>query len=321
VFEAASWALAERRMPADRRRELWLEPLPAAEIASRLRTLPLFASISVDELFRLASTSRQVRHQPGAVLLQEGAVPETIHVLLDGRVTSSGTKASPETIEAPATLGFVHALQGVAVRNTIRTIDTAVTLALTVDEFRTLLADNTDLVRGLFTTLAERADPASISDLRSTGSVSEFRELTADGLSPVEKILALQRVPVFARIAADEMGALAAIVRTVPMTAGTALFSASAPAALWVILSGEVALDAAAGGDQVLAKAGDIVGSFSMLSGQPLGKTADVRRSGIALKLDRDELFDLLGERPELLRQLFEGMFRIGTEKEAVLTS
>jgi CRP-like cAMP-binding protein len=315
VFEAASWALAERRMPADRRRELWLEPLPAAEIASRLRTLPLFASISVDELFRLASTSRQVRHQPGTVLLQEGVVPESIHVLLDGRVTSSGTDASPQkTIEAPATLGFVHALQGVAVRNTIRTIDTAVTLALTVDEFRTLLADNTDLVRGLFTTLAERADPASVSNLQSGGSVPEFGDLTADGPSPVEKILALQRVPVFARIAADEMGPLAAIVRRVPMTAGTALFPESAPAALWVILSGQVSLDAAAGGNQVLAKAGDIIGSFSMLSGQPLGKTAVVQRSGVALKLDRDELFDLLGERPELLRQLFEGMFRIGTE-------
>jgi hypothetical protein len=52
----------------------------------------------------------------------------------------------------------------------------------------------------------------------------------------------------------------------------------------------------------------------SACSGQPLGKTADVLRSGIALKLDRDELFDLLGERPELLRQLFEGMFRMGTE-------
>ena len=86
-------------------------------------------------------------------------MPDTIHVLLDGRVTSSGATAAPETIEAPATLGFVHALQGVAVRNTIRTVDTAVTLALTVDEFRTLLADNTDLVRGLFTTLAERARP------------------------------------------------------------------------------------------------------------------------------------------------------------------
>ena len=46
VFEAASWALAEQRMPAERRRELWLEPLPAAEIAGRLRALPLFASVT-----------------------------------------------------------------------------------------------------------------------------------------------------------------------------------------------------------------------------------------------------------------------------------
>ena len=40
VFEAASWALAEKRMPADRRRELWREPLPAAELAGRLRHAP-----------------------------------------------------------------------------------------------------------------------------------------------------------------------------------------------------------------------------------------------------------------------------------------
>lgn len=324
VFEAASWALAERRMPADRRRELWLEPLPAAEIASRLRTLPLFASVTVDELFRLASTSRQVRHQPGTVLLQEGAVPDTIHVLLDGRVVSSGSDG-PHTIDPPATLGFVHALQGVPVRTTIRTIDTAVTLALSVDEFRTLLADNTDLVRGLFATLAERVDPATVCNLQSTGAAAEFTALARETLLPVEKILALQRVPVFGRIAADEMGALAAVVRTVTMTAGTQLFSESAPAALWVILSGEVSLDTPACGDQVVAKAGDIIGSLSMLSGQPLGQNANVLHGGIALKLDRDELFDLLGERPELLRQLFEGMFRARTESatadESLITS
>ncbi len=54
-----------------------------------------------------------------------------------------------------------------------------------------------------------------------------------------------------------------------------------------------------------------------MLSGRPLGKNAEVLRGGIALKLDRDELFDLLGERPELLRQLFEGMFRMEVETAA----
>ena len=85
VFEAASWALAEQRMPAERRRELWLEPLPAAELAGRLRALPLFASVSVDELFRIAGASRQVRHDPGSVLLKEGTVPTSLHLLLDGR--------------------------------------------------------------------------------------------------------------------------------------------------------------------------------------------------------------------------------------------
>jgi AAA family ATP:ADP antiporter len=317
VFEAASWALAEQRMPAERRRELWLEPLPAAEMAGRLRTLPLFASISVDELFRMSGAARQVRHQPGTVLLQEGSVPDTIHVLLDGRVAASGGESDPITIDAPAPLGFVQALQGVAMRRSIRTIDAAVTLALTADELRTLLADNTDLVRGLFSTLAERVDPATASNVQSTGSAPELERMAADGVQPVEKILALQRVPVFARIAADEMGALAGITHTVTMTSGTPLFAESAPVALWLILSGEVSLDEPAGGNPVMARAGDVIGSLCMLSGTPLGKSADVLRGGAALRIDRDELFDLLGERPDLLRQLFEGLFRVGADRTA----
>jgi CRP-like cAMP-binding protein len=317
VFEAASWALAEQRMPAERRRELWLEPLPAAEMAGRLRTLPLFASISVDELFRMSGAARQVRHQPGTVLLQEGSVPDTIHVLLDGRVAASGGESEPITIDAPAPLGFVQALQGVAMRRSIRTIDAAVTLALTADELRTLLADNTDLVRGLFSTLAERVDPATASNVQSTGSAPELERMAADGVQPVEKILALQRVPVFARIAADEMGALAGITHTVTMTSGTPLFAESAPVALWLILSGEVSLDEPAGGNPVMARAGDVIGSLCMLSGTPLGKSADVLRGGAALRIDRDELFDLLGERPDLLRQLFEGLFRVGADRTA----
>ena len=58
VFEAASWALAASRMPAEKRRELWQEPLPAVELADRLRVLPLFAFTSVDELFRIGAVVR-----------------------------------------------------------------------------------------------------------------------------------------------------------------------------------------------------------------------------------------------------------------------
>ena len=314
VFEAASWALAERRMPAERRRELWLEPLPAAELAGRLRALPLFASASIDELFRIAGAARQVRHQPGTVLLQEGAVPETIHLLLDGRVTETGREAAPRTIEAPSAPGFIQALQGVPMRRSMRTVDIAVTLALTAEDLRTLLGDNTDLVRGLFSTLADRADPATVSNLQSTGAAHELENLATDGLLPVEKILALQRVPVFSRIGVEEMRPLADIAHTVTMTAGSPLFSASGPVSLWLLLSGEVSLDDLAGGGPIVARAGDILGSLSMLSGRGIGQSADVLRGGIALRIDREDLFDLLGERPELLRQMFEGMFRMGNE-------
>ena len=314
VFESASWALAERRMPAEKRRELWLEPLPAAEIAGRLRELPLFASISVDELFRIAGTSRQFRHQAGTVLLQEGAVPDTVHFLLDGRVTASARDSAPYTIDAPATLGFVQALQGVAMRRTMRTVATTVTLAMTAEELRTLLADNTDLVRGLFATLAARVDPVTANDVQTIDKPGELQQLASGGLQPVEKVLALQRIPVFARIAAEEMTALAGITRTVIMTAGQPLFVASAPVSLWLILSGEASLADAASGAQTVLGTGTIIGSLAMLAGRPLGTSADTVRSGVALKIDRDELFDLLGERPELLRQLFEGIFRIGVD-------
>ena len=64
VFEAASWALAGTRMAIDERRARWLEPLPAVEIVNRLRRIALFEHVSVDELFRLAGTGRQMRHGP-----------------------------------------------------------------------------------------------------------------------------------------------------------------------------------------------------------------------------------------------------------------
>ncbi len=317
VFESASWALAERRMPASRRRELWVEPLPASEIAGRIRTLPLFGSVSVDELFRIANASRQMRHEAGVVLLHEGAVPSTVHVLLDGRLTATRADEAPGTIEGVAALGFVEALQGSQTRRTIRTAEVAVTLALRAEELVTLLAENTAMVRGLFTTLADRVRPGTVSNLQPSGAAHDFTLLAAGGLQPVEKILALQRVPFFTRMSVDEIQALAEITRTEQMVAGEALFPESAPVALWVILSGEAALSDTAGGGKLAATGGDIVGSLAMLSGRPLNYAAEVIRSGVALRIDREDLFDLLEERPGLLRQLFEGMFRMGSDAAA----
>jgi AAA family ATP:ADP antiporter len=309
VFEAASWTLAEKRMAAEKRRELWLEPLPAAVLAGRLRRLPLFASVSVDELFRIAGAARQVRHQPGSVLLQEGAVPTTIHILLDGRVSSARKSAAASTVDAPAALGFIEAMAGLPMPEAVRTSGTAVTLALTVEELRTLLADNTDLVSGLFATMAERAEHPD-RPVHPTKGAAELRQLGAGGLSPIEKVLALQYVPIFRRVSADEMTHLAGVASTVQMVAGAVLFPESAAPAIWLLLTGEVKLESSTGKPAATARGGEIIGSINTMAGRSLGYSAGVVQAGVALKIDRDDLFDLLGERPELLRQMFAGMFR-----------
>jgi CRP-like cAMP-binding protein len=257
----------------------------------------------------VTGAGRQVRHEPGSVLLQEDAVPENIHLLLDGAVNSTGRESEPHRIEPPAALGFSEALAGTAMRETLRTIDGAVSLSLTVEELRTLLSENTDLVIGLFATLAARGERADFP-VHHTAAGAEFEALLADGLAPVEKVLALQRVPVFSRVSAEEMRPLADAAQIVSMTAGSPLFTESSPPAVWLLLSGEIALDGSGGAPPITAAGGDVIGSLSTMAGQGLGRSATVTRSGVALRLDRDDLFALTGERPELLRQLFAGLFR-----------
>jgi HEAT repeat protein/CRP-like cAMP-binding protein len=309
VFEAASWTLAERRMPAERRRELWLEPLPTAELAGRLRQLPLFASVTVDELFRMASASRQIRHEPGSVLAQEGTVPSSIHILLDGRVTAGGRDAEPSTVASPAALGFVEALAGLAMPASYRASGSAVTLVLTVEELRTLLADNTDLVSGLFATLAERSDEPD-NPVHPTNAAAELELLASGGLTAIDRVFALQYVPLFRRVSAEEMQHVATVASPVEMTAGSVLFPEAAPPAVWLLLTGEVRLDSSTGQPAITARGGDIIGSVNTLAGGSLGRSAQVVHPGIALKIDREDLFDLLAERADLLRQMFASMFK-----------
>src|SRR5690606_25328930 len=125
---------------------------------------------------RIADASKQVRHEPGTTLLVERSVPEVLHVLLDGQVVISSERRQSETISAPAAFGFLEVLQSKPMRRTVRTTGIAVTLVLTAEELRTQLADNPDLVRGLFATMADRAHRAGLTRVFPTGASREFAQ-------------------------------------------------------------------------------------------------------------------------------------------------
>ncbi len=318
VFEAASWALAEQRVSAERRRELWREPLPAAALVSRLRQLPLFASVSLDELFRIAGSGRQVRHEAGSVLEHEGMAAETVHILLDGRVTLTRHGNAPSSATPPAALGLDEALQGVPAQVTVRAVDAVVTLALPIDQLRTLLAENTDLVRGLFATLAE-AGTQAWPLVTSTGAAAQFSQLAEDGVTAVEKVLALQRVPIFARVETADMLALSRIARVASFDTGARIFDASAAPALWLVLTGDAMLESLDGGRSVPVTTGDAIGAASLITGAALGHSAEATRPLVALRIDREEFFELIEPRPALLQQVFAALFRGAAAEQGVI--
>ena len=185
VFEAASWTLAARRMSEEQRQRRWLEPLPAVALADRMRTLPMFASVHVDELFQIAGSGRQTRHDGGVSLFKEGIVPDAIHALLYGKVAAAGRKVGGREIQPPALLGFDEVLDGRPMRETMRTLETSVSLAIRGEDSLTLLADNTDLVQGLFRTIAEGSSTPMERVVVKGKAGGEVARLAAGGLTPI----------------------------------------------------------------------------------------------------------------------------------------
>jgi AAA family ATP:ADP antiporter len=307
VFEAASWVLGGRRLSAATRREMWMEPLPAVELADRACRIPLFDFISVDELFRIAGAARQVRHEPGQILYTEGTASGDVQFVLDGTVEASVVEGVPCRIEAPVALAFEEMLQGRAVRRTIRAVDRVVCLAVARDEFLTMFSDNIVLAQGLFRMLLDAS-----KGLRSRASYYPLRSAEAGAgskrpLAALEKVLLLRQNPLLRRATVSQLLDLSRIAHEIPLTEGRLLFSPTDPPAMYHLLEGEIRLEDDVA-PPVLASGACIVGVAETLAGVTTGWRATVTRSGHALRLDHQELFEVLADHVDLLQSLFSGV-------------
>jgi len=309
VFEAASWALAAHRMPAERRRVLWQEPLPAAELANRLRQVPLFDFTHVDELFRLARIGRQVRHEAGLLLYGKGSTPGSLQFLLDG-VVATTRDGGPVDVVAPAPLAFEEVLEGAPMRSTMTARERCVTLSLTSDEFLTLLAENVELAEGIFRMLIQRRKLATGHSLVHGNLMIDMKDRDAAGIRPVDRVLILQGSPLLAHATAAQLWRLSTLARPVDLEPGTVPL-AKGEAAILTMLSGSVRVESA---DQeaAVATAGDVIGMYETLAGSRLDATVTVTARGTALRLERDDLFGLLADHTDLLQGIYSGLLRVG---------
>jgi ATP/ADP translocase/CRP-like cAMP-binding protein/HEAT repeat protein len=305
VFEAASWALAANRVQPERRKELWQEPLPAVELADRLRKVPLFDFTHVDELFRLARLGRQVRYEKGRAVYERGEAAGSIQFLLDGHVTISGPHGH-EAMAAPAALGFEELLEGSPIASSIIATTRSITLSLTADEFLALLSENVELAEGIFRMLIATRD-------LGTGHTLIPGDLPADmkavaHLRPIDRVLLLQSSPLLARATAAQLWRLSSIAREATVAAGAEALPKGSDASILIVLSGTLKVDGAAGSQT--ADTGDVIGMYETLAGSGMGATVTAITESRLLRIDRGGLFELLADHTDLLQGIFSMLLR-----------
>jgi CRP-like cAMP-binding protein len=269
------------------------------ELAGRLQRLPLFDFTSVDELFRLARVGRQVRYEPGHVLYERGSVPASLQFVLDGQISAEGLSGRRE-ISAPAALAFEEVLEGGLLDSTMTASSKVITLSMTPDEFLAVLSENVALSEGLFRQcITARGLATGHSIVRGGRSFAPTGELRA-----VDRLMVLQSNALLAHATAAQLWSLSQIARPVTQTTGGEILKADAEPALLFIVAGA----AGVGGEQ--AGAGDVIGLHETLAGTRLGSAVTSTGPVTALKVDRQELFELLADHTDLLQGLFSKVVR-----------
>lgn len=293
---AVDWA----RRPAAARAAV--AALPDVELASRLRTIPLFGFVSVDELFRVAATARQVRYDPGEQIYRHDEAAEEVLFLLEGRVEvfEAGDRAS---VLAPSALNVADVLEGRALRHSVRAVDTAIGLAFEQGDFLTMLADNTLTAQGLFSMLL---GPPSGPDVFA-GRLPDGGQGTTDRLDLVEKATLLRQTPIFARATIEQLRDLVAVTRELELPAGTVIFEPGRPSAVYHVLAGEIQVDEN-GGASTRVGVGGSIGVTGTLARRAMGCRATAATNARLLHIDPEDLFDVLSNHSDLLQGVFSGI-------------
>jgi AAA family ATP:ADP antiporter len=310
VVEAASSAVAASRrtdVPPETR-----QPLPVVELVDRLRRIVLFDAVSVDEQFRIASTGRQIWHDANRELGRHGDQLDEVQFLLDGRVRLSIEDGRLEESSAPAALAFEEMLEGSPLRHTIRTVDPAICLVLSGEQFRTMLSDNSLLVQGLFRMLLTAPAAQRWRTVYAPSTpVNGWKPTLGAPMPALDKAIQLRHNPLLGQASVNQLLDLAVVAREIPLQQDMVLFSEEDGPAIYHLLAGQVRLEGT-GSDLIEAGPGATIGIAETLAGVSLGRRATVSQSGHALRIDRNELLDVVEDHVDLLQGIFSGLLRSG---------
>lgn len=293
LVEAVLWARAVERGGST-------ESLPVVELVDRLRAVPLFASLSVDELFRIAETGQEVRHSAGRELYQAGRPAEDVFCLLEGQLELVDASGVTRALAAPAVVNLEETLEGSPLRHGVRATEPTIGFRVSGNAFLAMASDNPLMTQDLFALLLTSDRPRAPFAPAAAHAWPDARQPAG----PMDAVRLLRHDRVLARVPGGHLLTLAGSGTEVTLSPGAALFDADSPPAVYLVLRGEVRLESD-GAESLSAATGTTIGVTDTLAGTSSGWRATVTSEGRALRLTRDDLFGAISDDVSLMQGLF----------------
>ena len=123
-------------------------------------------------------------------------------------------------------------------------------------------------------------------------------------VSAAERVRILQNTALFAETPEHVLSAIVPIMNVVEFAAGQQIFAkGDQGGSLFIVHEGAVGIYH---GEQQLAtvEGGDFFGELALLDAAPRSATARALEPVLAFRLDQDDFYDVMGDRPEVLRNI-----------------
>src|SRR5579872_4055475 len=121
-----------------------------------LEAVELLKNLTPEQLSRIASIAREVRHAPGKVILEPTKPADALLVVVDGAVELWRDGEVLHTARQNEVLGAWALFDDDPMPVTAKTIEDTRLLRIGRDDFYELLSDNVEITAAIFSTLVKR---------------------------------------------------------------------------------------------------------------------------------------------------------------------
>lgn len=121
-----------------------------------LQDIDVFEQLTTEELAQLASIAEEVQFPPNTVIYSEGGIPDSMYLVLEGRVLLHQDQREVMTAGGKDTFGTWALFEDEPRVVTATTLEQSRLLRIDKEDFVDLLADNVRITQGILKALVQR---------------------------------------------------------------------------------------------------------------------------------------------------------------------